>query len=64
MENINLQCGCYYRINGTKKILYWDGESWRKPVKDKRGRYSGHSINIEKQPNVKSVQVAQESDLY
>ena len=28
-----LETGNYYRINGTKKKLYWDGEKWMKPQK-------------------------------
>ncbi len=45
----------YYQINNTKKVLYWDGEEWKQPVKDnyKRYTYIGH---LEKQPtNVKTV---------
>ncbi len=61
MENLKL--GCYYRINGTKKILYWDGEKFMKPVKDNRGKYSFVSP-MEVQPKIKSVELVKESDLY
>ena len=59
----NLKSGCYYRINGTKKILYWDGYQWRKPAKDKRGKYS-IVLPMEDQPKIKSVELVKESDLY
>jgi len=63
MENLKL--GCYYRINGTKRILYWDGEKFMKPVKDSRGSYkSGWLSHLEKQPNVKRTEIVEESDLY
>lgn len=61
----NLQAGCYYRINGTKKILYWDGEKFMKPVKDNRGSYkSGWLSHLESQPKVKNLELVQQSDLY
>ena len=28
----------YYRINKTKRILYWDGEKWKKTEKDNEAR--------------------------
>ena len=38
-----LKAGGYYRINKTKKILYWDGDKWMKPVKDPiKKTYTGH----------------------
>ena len=53
---MNLQQGKYYQINGTKKVLYWDGEKWMKPIKDTRGCYGGYITCLEKQPtNVKTV---------
>lgn len=55
----------YYRINGTKKKLYWDGEKWMKPQKDNRGQYSGWIMHLEKQPtNFKFAQEISVSDLY
>lgn len=62
MENLKL--GCYYRINGTKKILYWDGDMWYKPVKNNQGKYSTHVQTLENQPKIKSVELVNESDLY
>lgn len=47
--------GEYYQINGTKRVLYWDGTQWMKPAKDNRGRYSGYIQPLDKQPTVKSV---------
>jgi hypothetical protein len=48
----------YYRINGTKKILYWDGEKWMKPEKDSRKNYGTYNGRLEKQPtNIKSVEL-------
>ena len=64
MNNLKLQCGCYYRINGTNKILYFDGDMWYKPVKNNQGKYSTHVQTLEKQPNVKNAEMVQESDLY
>jgi hypothetical protein len=45
----------YYQINGTKKVLYWNGNKWCLPVKDhyKRFTYIGH---LDKQPtNIKTL---------
>lgn len=53
---MNLEVGEYYRINNTKRILYWDGEQWMKPAKDSRGSYSGYIVSLDKQPNVKSIE--------
>jgi hypothetical protein len=47
----------YYRVNNSKRILYWDGEQWMKPEKDSRGVYSGLLSYLDKQPNVKSVEL-------
>jgi len=58
----NLEEG-YYWINGTKRILYWNGSIWMKPTKDNMKRYSGLLCYLENQPNIKSVQIAQLSDL-
>lgn len=60
-----LEIGNYYRINGTKKKLYWDGEKWMKPIKDRRGSYDGWIAPLEKQPtNFKFAQEISISDLY
>jgi hypothetical protein len=60
-----LESGNYYRINGTKKKLYWDGEKWMKPQKDSRGSYDGWITHLEKQPtNFKFAQEISISDLY
>jgi hypothetical protein len=52
-----LVAGDYYKINGTKRVLYWDGEEWMKPVKDQQKRYGTWNSRIEKQPNVKTVEL-------
>ena len=58
MDLTKLEIGEYYRINGTKKILYWDGEKWMKPQKDNRGNYGTYNAHLEKQPtNIKSVEL-------
>ncbi len=50
--------GEYYRINGTKKILYWDGKEWMKPVKDSQKRYGTWNSYLDKQPtNIKSIEL-------
>lgn len=60
-----LESGNYYRINGTKKKLYWDGEKWMKPIKDSRGSYDGWIAPLDKQPtNFKFAQEISISDLY
>lgn len=60
-----LESGNYYRINGTKKKLYWDGEKWMKPQKDSRGSYGGWIAPLEKQPtNFKFAQEISIRDLY
>ena len=51
----NLVEGTNYYVNGTKRILYWDGEKWMKPVRDSRKQYSGLLTNLESQPKVISV---------
>ena len=61
---LNLEEGQYYRINKTKKILYWNGEKWMKPVKDNLKSYGTYLGHLEKQPtNVKFVEVIEYSDL-
>ena len=53
---MKLEQGEYYKINGTNRILCWDGERWMKPAKDTRGSYSGWLSPLEKQPSIKSVE--------
>lgn len=55
MENLNLETGEYYVINNTKKILYWNGETWMKPRKDVQGRLGSYVEHLSRQPKVKSV---------
>lgn len=58
MDLSKLEIGEYYRINGTKKILYWDGEKWMKPQKDIRKNYGTYNSHLERQPtNIKSVEL-------
>ena len=52
-----LCAGDYYKINGTKKVLYWNGEEWMKPAKDHQKRYGTWVSRLEKQPNVKSIEL-------
>lgn len=53
---MNLQEGKYYQINGSKKVLYWDGEKWMQPAKDNRGKYGVLLRHLEKQPaSIKTV---------
>jgi len=57
VAGVTLEDG-YYKINGTKKILYWDGNKWMKPEKDTRKRYGGWNSHLDKQPtNVKTVEL-------
>jgi hypothetical protein len=52
----------YYQINGTKKILYWDGELWKEPIKDHYKRYTFLGY-LEKQPkNIKTLTLASETE--
>lgn len=58
VNGVSLIEGEYYRINETKKILYWDGEKWMKPVKDQQKRYGTWNSLLDKQPNnIKSVEL-------
>jgi len=59
-----LEQGNYYRINGTKKMLYWDGDRFMKPQKDSRGKYEGWVQPIETQPKLKFAQLIKISELY
>jgi len=62
-EITELETGKYYRINGTKKILYWNGNEFMKPVKDNQKRYSGWVTFIEKQPKFKYAELIKERDI-
>lgn len=53
---MKLEQGEYYKINGTNRIFYWDGEQWMKPAKDNRGSYSTWIERLPNQPKVKSVE--------
>lgn len=54
MNTLELESN-YYQINGTKKVLYWNGEYWQKPEKDYYKRFT-YLSNLEKQPtNIKTV---------
>ena len=62
VAGVPLVDGEYYRINGTKKILYWDGSKWMKPEKDQQKRYGAWNSFLDKQPtNIKSVELV---DIY
>lgn len=61
-KELKLENGEYYKINGTKKILYFD-EVWYKPIKDNRKRYSGWIEPLEKQPTIKSVELSSINEL-
>jgi hypothetical protein len=58
-----LKKGEYYRLNGTKKILYWNGEVFMQPVKDNQKKYSGWIRHIEKQPKFKFAELIKEQDI-
>jgi len=53
---MELESGEYYRINGTKRILYWDGDKWMKPVKDVQKSFGSYVGPLDKQPKVKSFE--------
>jgi hypothetical protein len=62
VAGVPLEDGEYYRINGTKKILYWDGSKWMKPEKDQQKRYGAWNSRLDKQPtNIKFVELV---DIY
>lgn len=62
MENYKeLEVG-YYVINNTKRVLYWDGEQWKKPIKDRMGRLGSYISHLEKQPKVKSTTPVEETE--
>lgn len=58
IAGVTLVDGDYYRINGKKKVLYWDGHKWMKPQKDHQGRLGTWLAPLDKQPtNIKSVEL-------
>ena len=60
----NLETGEYYVINNTKKVLYWDGEKWMKPIKDRTKRFGSLITNLDKQPtNVKFITNVKDTEL-
>ena len=62
IAGVPLEDGKYYSINGTKKILYWDGSKWLKPEKDQQKRYGAWNSQLDKQPtNIKSIELV---DIY
>jgi hypothetical protein len=62
VAGVPLEDGEYYRINGTKNILYWDGSKWMKPEKDQQKRYGAWNSHLDKQPtNIKFVELV---DIY
>lgn len=40
----------YYVINNSKKVLYWNGAEWMKPIKDRQGRLGSYITRLDKQP--------------
>lgn len=53
----------YYQINGTKKILYFDGERRMKPVKDRQKRFGSLVEPLDKQPtNIKTITPVEETE--
>ena len=59
MEDLEID---YYQIDNTKKILYWDGEKWMKPVKDHYKRFT-YLRNLEEQPkNIKTTTIVNKQD--
>lgn len=59
---MELETGEYYVINNTKRVLYWNGEQWMKPVKDRQGRFGSLVGHLDKQPKIKSVVNVNETD--
>jgi hypothetical protein len=64
INGVELIDGEYYRINGTQKILYWDGDKWMKPEKDHQKRWGTWVGPLSKQPtNIKKVELVNISKL-
>lgn len=53
-ETTELEIG-YYQINNSKKILYWDGNKWLKPIKDQQKSYGTWLGHLDKQPKIKAL---------
>ncbi len=52
----------YYQINNSKKVLYWNGEEWMKPIKDHYKRFT-YLARLEEQPkNIKTTIIVEEQD--
>jgi len=52
----------YYQINNTKKVLYWDGVNWMRPIKDRYKRFT-YITKLEEQPkNIKTITIVKEQD--
>lgn len=60
----SLENGCYCKVNGMKKKLYWQDGEWFRPIKDSRGNYSGNLESLPKQPNFKFAEKIELTDLY
>lgn len=60
---MELELGCYYKINGTNRVLYWNGSEWMKPEKDNQKRLGSWVSILEKQPNVKKVELFEINNL-
>lgn len=52
----------YYQINNTKKVLYWDGEKWMKPLKDNYKRFTYLGILKEQPKNIKTATIVDKQD--
>jgi hypothetical protein len=58
IDTKTLVAGEYYRINGTRKILYWCGEAWHKPVRDLQKRFGIWVSTMNPQPtNIRKVAI-------
>jgi hypothetical protein len=64
IDTSTLIAGEYYRINNTKKILYWNGYIWMQPVKDQQKRFATWVRHLDKQPtNIKRVDMVDVNEL-
>ena len=53
----------YYQINNSKKVLYWTGTCWAKPIKDNRGKLGSYVCGLDNQPkNVKTIKPVSETE--
>lgn len=60
-KHFNIEVG-YYQINNTKKVLYWNGEEWQKPIKDSRGGFGSYVTKLDKQPKIKTTTPIEETE--